>query len=142
MFGEPWGGLFSSGRLSADMMMSKGPVHTHLGVVSPLLVAAHAVATDQLDGAPRMRRVQAVVIRHHLLAFRVCEHLSSRERTRLDMSLTYRQSLVKKNNYLAENLNLSGPSRISCIKKPLWLLTFSSSFDVYISNVDIPLSTF
>jgi hypothetical protein len=47
----------------------------YLGVISPLLVAAHTVAPDQLNGTPRVRRIQAVVIRHYLLAFRVSKYL-------------------------------------------------------------------
>lgn len=48
-------------------------------VVHPGLVAAHAVAADQLHRPVRRSRVQAVVVRHDLLPLGVGEHLVTPE---------------------------------------------------------------
>ena len=53
--------------------------NAYLRVVSPGLVAGHAVAADELDGAVAAGGVQTVVVRHDLLAFRVRKHLVAAE---------------------------------------------------------------
>ena len=48
---------------------------SHLLIVVPCLVAAHSMAPDQLDGTLGAGGIQAVVVRHHLLALGVGKHL-------------------------------------------------------------------
>lgn len=50
---------------------------SRLSVISPLLVAPHAVTANKLDRTARVRRVQTVVVRHNLLALRVRKYLVS-----------------------------------------------------------------
>lgn len=50
-------------------------VTSYLGVVGPLLVAAHSVTAYQLHGPAGVGGVQAVVVGHDLLALGVREHL-------------------------------------------------------------------
>lgn len=52
---------------------------SYVFVITPLLIAPHAVAPDEIDRAARMRRVQAVVVGHDLVALRVGEDLIAAE---------------------------------------------------------------
>lgn len=64
---------------------------TYLFVVSPFLVAAHAMATHQINWTAGMCRIQTIVIGHDLMAFGVGKDLI----TAKAMAITATDSLVR-----------------------------------------------